>query len=266
MASVLNHRLTLAARPDGLPAVTDFTMKEERMPLEAGAGKVLVRVEVVSIDPAMRTWISGIRTYFQPVNIGDLMPAIAVGRVVKSGSPAFKEGDLVRGMLGWQEYALCSAGDLQQLPSSLPASLHLGVLGINGLSAYVALVTIAAIQPNETVLVSTAAGAVGSVAVQLAKLKGCRVVGIAGSDEKCRWVTEQLGADACINYKAVQGWGEVLRKHCPAGIDVYLDNVGGETLIAVLNRMNLNGRITMCGSIESYNQAPPKPIPNYAYC
>jgi NADPH-dependent curcumin reductase CurA len=166
-------------------------------------------------------------------------------------------------MLGWQDYALCAAGDLNKLPKSLSPTLHLGILGINGLSAYVALVTIADVQPKETVLISTAAGAVGSAAVQIAKLKGCRVVGLAGTDEKCRWVKEELGADACLNYNKVRNMNQALKESCPEGIDAYLDNVGGETLAAVLNRMNNNGRIAMCGSIQSYNQGTAAPLTNY---
>jgi hypothetical protein len=166
-------------------------------------------------------------------------------------------------MVGWQEYVICQANDLQKLPKDNNPSQHLGVLGINGLSAYIGLVTIASIKEGETVLISTAAGAVGSVAVQIAKAKGCRVVGIAGSDEKCSWVRTDLGADACFNYKSVHSMRDAIRTHCPAGVDVYFDNVGGDTLSGALQHMNQNGRIAMCGSIESYNQTAPKPWTNY---
>ena len=262
--ALTNRQLQLARRPSGLPSLQDFVLTSHSLNSTLAAGQVLVKVRYLSIDPAMRVWISGVKTYFNPVNPCDLMPSLGLGEVLQSASDKLQPGDLVRGMLGWQDYAVCQASDLQRLPKDNNPSQHLGVLGINGLSAYIGLVTIAKIKEGETVLVSTAAGAVGSVAVQIAKAKGCRVVGIAGSDEKCAWVCRDLGADACFNYKTVPSIRQAIRTHCPAGLDVYFDNVGGETLSAALQQINQSGRIAMCGSIESYNQEAPKPWTNYS--
>lgn len=261
--ALTNRQLRLARRPTGLPGPQDFTLATQSLSTELQPGHVLIKVLYLSIDPAMRVWISGQKTYFQPVNPGDLMPGLALGEVIQSSSSKFQPGDLVRGMMGWQDYVVCPDSDLQRLPKDKNPSQHLGVLGINGLSAYIGLVTIGDIKAGETVLISTAAGAVGSVAVQIAKAKGCRVVGIAGSEEKCEWVRSVLGADVCFNYKSVRSLREAVRQHCPSGVDVYFDNVGGELLSSALQYMNLHGRIVMCGSIESYNQSAPKPWTNY---
>lgn len=209
----------------------------------------------------MRVWMSGIKTYIGVLELGSVMPALCVGKVLKSTLKGYAEGDLVLSMIGWQTYAVLKKKELQKLPAGYPNPGHfLGVYGINGLTAYFGLFDIGQPKEGETVVVSTAAGSVGSVVVQLAKNKGCRVVGIAGGEEKCKFVKEKLGADECIDYKAFNSdWGKLsdaLKKACPKGVDVYFDNVGGWILDAVLRLVNNYSRIVACGAISGYNSKP----------
>jgi NADPH-dependent curcumin reductase len=249
---LVNHQLRLAARPVGLPKPSDWQYTEEPVP-EPGAGEVLVKVSLVSLDPAMRGWMREGRSYIRPVAIGEVMRALVAGEVLASNDPAFAPGDFVTSPLGVQEYAVAPAGALQKVDTSLaPLPVYLSTLGMTGMTAYFGLFDIGRPVAGETVVVSAAAGAVGGVVGQLAKLKGCHVVGIAGGEEKCRYVVEDLGFDAAIDYKA----GDVpagLREHCPKGIDVYFDNVGGEILDAALARLARHARVVICGAISQYN-------------
>ncbi len=255
----LNGQWRLAARPEGPFKPSDFRWVEEET-RTLRDGEVLVRIIYLSLDPTNRGWAGG-DTYLPAVPLEGVMRGIAVGRVEQSRSPGLVPGELVQGLLGWQRYAVLPARDLSRLsPIPLPLSAHLGLLGHIGLTAWVGLLEIGRPQPGETLVVSAAAGAVGSLVGQIGKIKGLRVVGIAGSDEKCRWLTEELGFDAAVNYKArpVQAG---LRLQCPKGIDVYFDNVGGATLEAVLALINLRARIVICGMISQYNASAPVPGP-----
>jgi NADPH-dependent curcumin reductase CurA len=233
-------------------------------PLEEG--QVLVRNLYLSVDPTNRAWVNDVDSYLPPVGIGEVMRGIAIGRVEQSRNSAFKEGSIVQGMLGWQEYALGNGEGLSLLPDnpSIPLTAYFGLFGHIGMTAYFGLLDIGKPQAGETLVVSAAAGATGSLVGQIGKIKGCRVVGIAGTDEKCRWITEELGFDAAINYKN-ESVSEGLKQHCPDGIDVYFENVGGKILDAVLAEINLRARIVLCGLISQYNSATPVPGPyNFA--
>jgi NADPH-dependent curcumin reductase len=248
----VNHQVRLAARPVGLPKDSDYEHTEEPVG-EPGDGEVLVRVHYLSLDPAMRGWMNDARSYIPPVDLGAVMRAGGAGQVLASRHPGFAEGDFVTGITGVQEYAVIHGGGLIKLDTSQVAlPVYLGALGMPGLTAYFGLLDIGRAQEGDTVVVSGAAGAVGSVVGQIAKLKGCRAVGIAGGEEKCRHVVEDLGFDAAIDYKA----GEVpkrLRESCPDGIDVYFDNVGGEILDAALAQLRRHARVVLCGAISQYN-------------
>jgi NADPH-dependent curcumin reductase CurA len=249
---LVNHQFRLAARPVGLPKPSDWEYTEEPV-AEPGDGEVLVEVLYLSLDPAMRGWMNDARSYIAPVGIGETMRAGGAGEVLVSNHPDLAPGDLVTGLLGVQEYAVTHGNAVTKLdvsPAQLP--LYLGTLGMPGLTAYFGLLDIGKPQEGETVVVSGAAGAVGGVVGQIAKLKGCRVVGIAGGAEKCRYVVEDLGFDAAIDYKA----GDVaaaLREHAPKGIDIYFDNVGGEILDHALAGLARHARVIICGAISQYN-------------
>ncbi|MGQ3071953.1 MAG: NADP-dependent oxidoreductase [Ferrovibrionaceae bacterium] len=247
-----NQQILLAARPMGMPKATDWTL--QTVPVqEPGEGEVLVRVLYLSLDPAMRGWMNDVRSYIKPVGLGEVMRAGGVGEVVASKAEGFKPGDHVSGTLNAQQYALARAKDLVRLDLGLaPLTNYLSVLGMPGLTAYFGLLDVGQPKAGETVVVSGAAGAVGQVVGQIAKLKGCRVVGIAGGADKCRWVVDDLGFDAAIDYKA-EPVGKALRQHCPKGIDVYFDNVGGDILDAALGALAFRGRIVICGAISQYN-------------
>jgi NADPH-dependent curcumin reductase CurA len=230
----------------------DFDYVEEAVP-ELKDGEVLVKILYVSLDPAMRGWMSAGRSYVPPVQIGEVMRAGTVGVVVESKSEKLASGDYVSGWLGVQEYAACNENEVFKVDTgavSLPT--HLGALGMPGVTAYFGLLEVGAPKEGETVVVSGAAGAVGSVVGQIAKLKGCRVVGIAGGPQKCKWIVDELGFDAAIDYKS-EDVNVALREHCPEGVDVYFDNVGGEILDAVLARLALKARVAICGAISQYN-------------
>jgi len=265
MAGRINHRWLLKSRPQGMLTGDEFEWNEAPVD-EPGPGQFLVQVAYVSCDPAMRGWMTDRRSYVPPVAIGEVMRAGGAGTVIASNHPGFAVGDLVSGTPGWQEYAVTDGRGLlpmRKLPPGTDLRASLGVLGGTGLTAYFGLLDIARPQPGETVVVSGAAGATGSIAGQIAKIKGCRVVGIAGGPEKCRWIVDELGFDAAIDYKS-ESVSHRLRETCPNGIDVYFDNVGGEILNAVLARINTKARIALCGGISTYNASAPVPGPaNY---
>jgi NADPH-dependent curcumin reductase len=249
---VVNHQFQLAARPVGLPKPGDWRYTEEPIP-EPGEDEVLVKILYVSLDPAMRGWMNDSRSYIAPVGIGDVMRAFAAGRVIASKNPGLAVGDHVTGLLGVQEYAIANANAVFKVDTTLaPLPVYLGTLGMPGLTAYFGLLDIGRPAEGETVVVSGAAGAVGGIVGQIAKLKGCRVVGIAGGAEKCRHLVEELGFDAAIDYKAEDVLA-ALAQHCPNGIDVYFDNVGGEILDAALVHLARNARVVICGAISQYN-------------
>jgi NADPH-dependent curcumin reductase CurA len=252
MSAVQNRRAIFAARPVGVAKDSDFTL--ETVPAEAPEdGEVLVEVAYLSMDPAMRGWMNAQRSYIAPVEIGTVMRALGAGRVIESRHPDFKPGDEVIGTFGVQTHARIAGSGLTKVDTSrvaLPA--HIGVLGMPGLTAYFGLLDVGALKDGETVVISGAAGAVGSVAGQIAKLKGCRVVGIAGGAEKCAYVVDDLGFDACIDYKS-EDVLQQLRTLCPKRIDVFFDNVGGDILDAALACLAFKGRIILCGAISQYN-------------
>lgn len=248
----VNHQFRLAARPVGMPKRSDWNYVEEpvRQPAD---NEVLVRALYLSLDPAMRGWMNEGKSYIPPVQIGEVMRAGGVGEVIASQHPGFKAGDHVYGTLGIQEYATVDGKGLTRIdPALAPLPTYLGTLGMPGFTAYFGLLDIGQPKPRETVVVSGAAGAVGTVVGQIAKIKGCRVVGIAGGAEKCAYLVNELGFDAAIDYKS-EDLKKSLRQHCPRGVDVYFDNVGGDILDAVLTQLARNARIVICGAISQYN-------------
>jgi NADPH-dependent curcumin reductase CurA len=252
----INHQYRLAARPVGLPKRGDWNYTEEPV-REPGQGEFLVKVLQISLDPAMRGWMNAMRSYIPPVGIGEVMRALAAGRVVESRNANFAVGDHVYGMLGVQEYAIADGKGMGKVDTGLaPLAKYLSVLGMPGMTAYFGLLDTGAPRPGDTVVVSAAAGAVGSVAGQIAKIKGCRAVGIAGGEKKCQYITGDLGFDAAIDYKT-EDVSAGLRRHCPKGIDVYFDNVGGDILDAALGQINRGARIVICGGISQYNNTGP---------
>jgi NADPH-dependent curcumin reductase CurA len=252
----LNRQVTLTARPSGAPKESDFALVEGEAP-EPGDGEVLVRNLWLSLDPYMRGRMNDARSYVAPVALGEVMGAQAVGEVVESRSPHYAAGDVVLGFFGWQEYATAPAHQLRKLdPSVAPPSTALHVLGMTGLTAYFGLFDVGSAKAGDTVVVSAASGAVGQIVGQLAKIAGCRAVGIAGSPEKVEDCVSLFGYDAALDYKR-DDLREGLKRECPAGIDVYFDNVGGEVSAAVHRRLALKARIAVCGQIAEYNQMPP---------
>ena len=257
MANV-NRQWVLRARPSGMVKETDFEFRESPMPVIKD-GEALARVLYLSFDPAMRGWMEDRPSYVPPVQIGEVMRGGGLAQIVESQRPDYAVGDLITGLTGWQEYALIDdAAMVQSIPKGLPVPLPalMGVLGVTGLTAYFGLLDIGQPRAGETVVVSAAAGATGSVAGQIAKLKGCRVVGIAGGAEKCAWLTRELGFDAAVDYKAAD-FPARLRAACPAGVDVNFENVGGAIMDTVMEQMNLNGRVALCGMISGYNSGEP---------
>ena len=255
----MNKQVLLAARPTGFPKPTDFRPVEGPIP-EPAEGQFLVRISFLSVDPYMRGRMNAARSYAPPQKLDEVMGGGAVGRVLVSRNPDFTVGEYVTGMFGWQQYALSDgAGVMKVDPRVAPISTSLGVLGMPGLTAYFGMLDVCAPQEGDTVVVSGAAGAVGSAAGQIAKIQGSRVVGVAGSAEKIRWMTEELGFDAAFDYKAETAYIEKLKELCPAGIDCYFDNVGGAISEAVFPLMNPNGRVGVCGQIALYNQEKPEP-------
>jgi NADPH-dependent curcumin reductase CurA len=261
MAEV-NRRFLLRERPTGRIGPNTFELVQGPVP-EIGDGEALVRVEWISLDPTNRTWINDTPTYLPPVGIGEVMRAGGLGRVVESKNPNYSVGQVVQGLVGWQEYLVAS--DTAPLfavdvADGVSPSAYLGALGTTGLTAWVGIRDIGKPQPGETVVVSAAAGAVGSIAGQLAKADGARVVGIAGGPDKCRLLTEELGFDAAVDYRA-DDWAAQLRAATPDGIDVDFENVGGVIMDAVFARLNIRARVALCGLISGYNEADPPPGP-----
>jgi len=246
----VNRQWILRKRPVGDIKPGDLELVETPIPVP-GPGQMLLRTVYLSLDPTNRIWMSDMEQYMPPVGLGEVMRAGTLSIVEQSNNPAYKPGDVVSGISGWQEYALADAA--MPLPKGLaPLTAYMSVLGMTGATAYFGLLDIGKPVAGETVVVSAAAGAVGSIVGQIAKLKGCRVVGIAGSDEKCRHVVKDFGFDACVNYKR-EHVAAALKRECPNGIDVDFENAGGAILDAVLERINLKARIVLCGMISTYN-------------
>jgi len=261
VTTLVNHQVRLAQRPVGTPTRDNWSFTTEPVQ-EPATGGVLVKTLALSLDPAMRGWMNDAKSYIPPVGIGEVMRAGGIGKVIASRNPKFAAGDLVSAGLGVQEYMLVAEDQVKRSgmfkidPRLGSATQWLNVLGMPGMTAYFGLLDIGQPKPGETVVVSGAAGAVGQTVGQLAKIKGCRVVGIAGGRAKCDWVVNELGFDACIDYKA----GNVkagLKEHCPKGVDVYFDNVGGDILDDVLARLARGARIVICGAISQYNNTAP---------
>jgi NADPH-dependent curcumin reductase len=248
----MNRQVRLAARPSGLPERSDWELTEEPIPTP-GPGELVTAISHISLDPAMRGWMNAGASYIEPVEVGDVMRAATVGRVLTSEHSGFAPGDHVYGTFGVQEYALSDGKGVMKIdPSLAPPPTYLGTLGLSGLTAYFGLLEVGKLKEGDTVVVSGAGGAVGSAAGQIAKIKGARVVGIAGGETKCRWLTDELGFHAAIDYKA-QDVRRALRDAAPAGVDLYFDNVGGEILDAVLTRLARGARIVICGAVSQYN-------------
>lgn len=247
-----NTQIKLAARPIGEPKRSDWDISTTEIE-KPNEGEVLVKNIYISLDPAMRGWMNDAKSYIRPVQIGEVMRAGTAGIVVESKSDAFKAGDFVMGNLGVQQYGISAAKYLQKVNTSFaPLQTYLSTLGMPGMTAYFGLLEVGKPQAGETVLVSGAAGAVGSVVGQVAKIKGCRVVGIAGGKEKCDYLVNELGFDAAIDYKN-ENVKKAIKETCPNGVDVYFDNVGGDILDAALARINMKARIVICGAISQYN-------------
>ena len=255
-----NRQVLLKRRPNGMPVPEDFAVVDAPLP-EPGEGQVLLRGIYLSLDPYMRGRISGQRSYAKPTALDEVIEGRVVGRVLRSRHPGFAEGDYASGGYGWQTHSAVDGGGLTKLdPNAAPISTALGILGMPGLTAYVGLKTIGQPKAGETVVISAASGAVGAVAGQLAKREGCRVVGIAGGADKCRYVTDELGFDTCLDHRG--DLAAALDAACPKGIDVYFENVGGAVQRAVYPRLNDFGRMIMCGMISEYNDADPRPGPS----
>lgn len=255
-----NRQWLLKERPVGMVGRHNFEWVETPIPTP-GDGEILVRNLYLSFDPAMRGWMEDRPSYIPPVQIGEPMRAGSVGQVAESKHPDFEKGDFVQGMLGWQDFAVASPNQgVTKLPEGTPLTWPLGVLGITGLTAYFGMLDLCKPKEGDVVVVSGAAGATGSVAAQIAKLKGSRVIGIAGGAEKCGWLTGKASLDAAIDYKN-ENVSQRLAELCPEGVDAFFDNVGGEILDAVLGRLARNARIALCGGISSYNEVEPPPGP-----
>jgi NADPH-dependent curcumin reductase CurA len=265
MTAKTNHFWRLIKRPDGLLKKSDLEWGSETIP-DLAENEILIRHVYLSLDPASRHFVREEETFVPPVELGEVVLGIGIGLVEESRNDTFQTGDLVQGFLGWQEYAASNGEGLTPLPKERPFDLtaYLAVFSHIGLAAYFGLQEVGRPKPGETLVVSAAAGAVGSLVGQIGKIKGCRVVGIAGSEEKCRWIKEELGFDAAVNYKAVP-IAEGLSSTCPDGIDVYFDNVGGQVLDAVFQFINMKARIVQCGMISQYNSDWSKPEPAFPH-
>ena len=258
--STVNHQFRLASRPVGVPDRSVWKYTEEAVG-EPKDGEVLVKVLYISLDPAMRGWMNEGKSYVPPVGIGDVMRALGAGKVIASKFPGLSAGDYVGGIFGVQEYAIVPGGAANKIDAPLDKlPVFIGALGMPGMTAYFGLLEVGKPEPGNIVVVSGAAGAVGSIVGQIAKIKGCTVVGIAGGTEKCNYLTE-LGFDLAIDYKT-QNVLAALRQHCPKGIDVYFDNVGGDILDAALANLALHARIVVCGAISQYNNTTPMKGPS----
>ncbi len=256
MKTRTNRQYYLASRPAGTPEASNVPYRDVPVPAPE-QGEVVLRNLFISLDPAIRGWMGEDPNYIEPIELGDAVRSSVIGRVVQSNSPEFAEGDVAMTVGGWELYTTAPATMLNKLDESLgvPLSHYLGVLGPTGLTAYFGLLEVGRPQAGDTVLVSAAAGAVGSIVGQIAKMQGCRVVGMAGTDDKCAWLRDDLGFDAVINYKTCGDYGEAIMGACPDGVDVYFDNVGGEILDAALLCLNKFARVAVCGWISTYNVA-----------
>src|SRR5215472_4427781 len=261
MSPQANRQVHLKSRPTGIPQPDHFEIVTASLP-DIADRQFLVRNEYLSVDPAMRGWVSAVANYSTPVGIGEVMRAFAAGKVVASRHPNYREGDAVMGMLGWQEYAISDGSTITRnvKESDLPLSLSLGVLGLNGVTAYFGLLDVGQPRPGDTVAVSTAAGAVGSAVGQIAKLMGCRTVGLTGGSIKSKICREEFGYDEVIDYKA-DGIADALRRACPRGVDVYFDSTAGSISDAVLPQLAVGARVVICGtaSVASWDPPPTGP-------
>lgn len=262
MSADNNRQFYLHQRPKGTPTTDDVRLREQPLaPL--AEGEVRVRNAYLSIDPAIRGWMDDIPSYLPPIELGAPIRSTAVGEVSESRHPDFTEGDRVVGLLGWETFSTAGGDTLAKLPADdrFPLHYYVNILGAVGLTPYFGVLDAGQAKAGDTLLMSAAAGAVGSVGGQIAKIQGCRVVGLAGSDAKCDWITSELGFDAAINYKTCGPIADAIAKACPEGVDVYFDNVGGEILDGALLNLNHGARIVFCGAISGYNSAEPVPGP-----
>ena len=259
---IINKVLRLKKRPIGFPDEDTWELSEEILP-SLNEGEILIENNYISLDPAMRGWMNETRSYIEPVKIGDVMRAGSIGKVIESNNPKFSEGDVVSGGSGVQQYSINDGkGFFKIYPGKLNLPVFIGTLGMPGMTAYFGILEVGKIKEGDTVLVSAAAGAVGSIVGQIAKIKGCKVVGIAGGKEKCDYVVNELGFDGCIDYKN-ESVKSGIKKECPNGIDVYFDNVGGDILDSALIFINKYARIVICGAISQYNETSAKGPDNY---
>ncbi|MFL0352645.1 NADP-dependent oxidoreductase [Xanthomarina sp. GH4-25] len=248
----MNKQLILAKRPEGIPDASTWTLESHTIPTISD-GEFLVQQHYVSLDPAMRGWMNDSKSYIEPIAIGDVMRAGSIGKIIKSNHPDFHIGDTVTGWGGVQQYAVATDKTWYKVDTNLaPMPIYLGTLGMPGMTAYFGILEVGKIKTGDVVLVSAAAGAVGSIVGQIAKLKGCYVVGIAGGKEKCDYLKNELGFDATIDYKS-ENIFDAVKETCPKGIDVYFDNVGGDILEAALSRLRMHARVVICGAISQYN-------------
>ncbi|MFT7405494.1 NADP-dependent oxidoreductase [Zhongshania sp.] len=258
MLTVHNKKIVLNKRPNGNVSPDCWKVIQENMDIDLKPGEFIVKVMYISVDPAMRGWINDVESYMPAVQIDETMRALGLAEVIESKNDSFAKNDILSGMFGVQKFCkLNSVLAIEKLDitklSNLDKSMHLSILGMPGMTAYFGLTDVAKIQSGETVLISGAAGAVGSIAGQIAKIKGCNVVGIAGGELKCRYLVEELGFDSAIDYKNVKDLNNAIASSCPNGVDVFFDNVGGAALDAALNHINPNARVTICGAISQYN-------------
>jgi len=262
VSQAINRQFYLHQRPTGIPTKDDVRLRE-RPVTSPGEGEVLIRNRYFSLDPAIRGWMDDTPSYLPPIELGAVVRSTAVGEVIESRHPGFQAGDAAVGLLGWEVYSVAPGDELSKVPTDgrFPLHYYVNILGAVGLTPYFGVLDAGRPKSGETLLMSAAAGAVGSVGGQIAKLQGCRVVGLAGSDEKCNWITQELGFDEAINYKTCGPMVEAIKAACPEGIDIYFDNVGGEILDAALLNLNDGARIVFCGAISGYNSEEPVPGP-----
>lgn len=262
MNELKNRRQILRRRPNGVPGSGDVALHREAV-TELLDGQVLIRNQLLSLDPAIRDWMSDGPSYLPPIALGDVVRSTTLGEVITSRHPRWSPGDTVVGLNGWEDYSIAQGDFLGPVhnPEEFPLSSYLSIFGAVGMTSYFALLEVGKPKAGDTLLVSAAAGAVGSVVGQIGKLKGCRVVGIAGTKEKCRWLTEDLGFDSAINYRTEQDLVQAISRECPAGVDIFFDSVGGQILDAALLNINDRARIVFCGAISGYNSIEPVPGP-----
>lgn len=262
MALIESHEFHLKQYPEGVPVSDIFQLEKVNLG-KLNEGEILIKNIWMSVDPYMRGRMGGVKSYAEPFKIGEVLYGGAIGQVIESLHVDYKPGCIVKSMQGWREYYISNGEGLEKIDcEGAPPQTYLGVMGMPGMTAYVGLLYIGEVKPGDTVFVSAASGAVGSLVCQIGKMKGCRVVGSAGSEQKVKWLMDEAKIDVGINYKTSVDFDSELLKACPNGIDVYYDNVGGKQLEAVLNLMNQSGRIVVCGTISNYNDTEPKPGPS----